>query len=313
MSGVVQGRAVGVEWLGRAQSDRAVVIGVDIGATVDRTALAAVRYRAGESSTDRRWRVERLAQLPTGTRSTEGAELVAEFVEGARRRFRPSPVEVAVDATGLGDPWVDALVAVGLRPLAVRITGSVSAIRFDSFVLADGVEVPRVTLARDRESPNAEVPSLFGSLLSAGYPMPGERLARLTVSREAKRCEAGVEFRRQLAGIEHRNGRPDHASGEHDDLALAVALAVWPGFAPLVDTGPTRAFSAASIRLDDGRGPRTLGGAPWPAREPLSGRVEDLPAARAAARYIAAGHSGDVTVTDANGRTYRPGRRRRPG
>jgi hypothetical protein len=194
-------------------------IGVDLGQRRDNSAVAvvervrpverrfdAVQWGWRESGAPDEWVVRYLERIPLGTPYTA---VTARVVEVARNPKLGGDRQLAVDATGVGMPVVDMLRAAqpGCGIAAVWITGGESE-RFDGKVW----HVPKLEL-----------------------------LARLQTLLETKRLriaermrEAGA-LRRELLDIQSAR-RPSgrlkvgaEGAGEHDDLALAVALAVWVG------------------------------------------------------------------------------------
>ena len=197
-------------------------LGIDLGKRRDHTAIAIVERR---QTIDRgfdhiawrhtavprpdEWLVRRLERLPLGTSYTAIADHVAELDRHPALRGQSTLV---VDATGVGAPVVDMLRGYPLksRLLPIVLTGGQSGGPIEG-----AWSVPKVDL-----------------------------LARLQVLFEQKRLRviktlplakalidelADVRSRRQSGG-QLRIGAD--AAGQHDDLVMAVALAVWPGAKP---------------------------------------------------------------------------------
>jgi hypothetical protein len=116
----------------------------------------------------------------------------------------PAPRELVVDATSDGRPVVDLLMERGRKPLGVVITAGRAARREGALCY-----VPKSLLLRPLVS------ALENDRLKIAQGLPaGEALAR-----ELQAFRVGIT----------RRGRAAYATavGEHDDLVLAVALAVW--------------------------------------------------------------------------------------
>ncbi len=194
-------------------------IGVDLGQRRDYSAVAVVervkrvdcRFDAvqcgwRERETDEGWVVRHLERMPLGTPYTAVAARIVEVARDAKVRGK---CQLMVDATGVGMPVVDMLRSArpGCGIAAVLITGGTGE-RFDGTVW----HVPKLEL-----------------------------LARLQALIETKRLriarrlgEAGTLARellniRSAQGVSGRVRAGAEGAGEHDDLALAVALAVWAG------------------------------------------------------------------------------------
>ena len=118
-------------------------------------------------------------------------------------RALPGEADLVIDATGVGRPVLDMLRAAGLEPVAVTITGGRSA-SFDGGTW----RVPKRMLVR------ALVTAFEAGRLKVarGLPSAGALLRELRA------------FRRRIS--EHGHDSYNRA-GEHDDLVVATALAVW--------------------------------------------------------------------------------------
>jgi hypothetical protein len=141
---------------------------------------------------------------------------VARIVELARRPPLAGKCRLIVDATGVGTPVVDMLRASGpgCEVTAVWITGGFTE-RFDGSVL----HVPKL-----------ELMSRMQSLLEQN---------RLRIPHRLRESETLIRELLDMRATRGGSGRVKvgaDGSGEHDDLALAVALAVWPR--PQASAGP---------------------------------------------------------------------------
>ena len=200
------------------------LIGVDLGQRRDHSAVAVVErmpreargfdpvaWRMNVEALPDEWVVRHLERMPLGTPYTEVTERVVAL---ARHPRLQGSCRLVVDATGVGMPVVDMLRAArpGCAILPVWITGGEKE-RFDGAVW----RVPKLDL-----------------------------LARLQALLETKRLRIPRRMReterlmRELMSMRSERRASEHlkvgaeGAGEHDDLALAVGLAVWPGRKPRV-------------------------------------------------------------------------------
>ena len=166
-----------------------IVIGADIGKTTDPTALAVVEATAKYD------KVPHLDRLPLGT----PYPLIADGIEKLARSVPGAPL--VIDATGVGRAPADYLTE--FNPVLVVITGG------RSITFKDGTwRVPKRRLLRP----------LITSL---------ER-KRLKVARGLPDADA---LQRELGAFQRTFGSGGHVKfagkGEHDDLVIAVVLALW--------------------------------------------------------------------------------------
>jgi Terminase RNaseH-like domain len=189
-------------------------IGVDLGQKRDHTAIVVVervqrhRYLVGP---DRELLVRAAERLPLGTLYPEIAQIVKHVVQVVKSRLgHQESCQLVVDATGVGKPVVDALQASqpGCWMTAVTITsgnkqhyrsGESSSINVPKQNLMAGVQLAL-------ENGELRIPK---AMVSAGTLM-----RELLDMRMSHREVGGVRF-----GAER--------SGQHDDLVVALALAVW--------------------------------------------------------------------------------------
>lgn len=170
-------------------------VGAGVGQVEDPTALAVLEAVNGEDH------LRHLERLPLGTPYPavgKRMERMAAALPGAA---------LVVDATGVGRVVVDHLRDRGLEPVAVSITAG----RKTTF--EDGTwHVPKRELLRP----------LITTV----------EMGRLKV---AKGIPDAAAFLRELKGFTVTAGERGHVRlegrGEHDDLVIAVALAVWWGLA----------------------------------------------------------------------------------
>jgi hypothetical protein len=169
--------------------------------------MPAVRL---ESSTT--YDVVHLERLPLGTPYpkvvTTLRQLLGNQALAGSPRLERRPPELVVDATGVGRPVVDALRADGLRPVPVTITGG-----------------DLVTPGR----PGWRVPKrdLIGGL---SVLLQNQRLriaAALAFARTL--TDELLRFRVKLDPVTAHDSYGAWREGDHDDLVLALAIAVWWG------------------------------------------------------------------------------------
>lgn len=228
------------------------IIGVDLGQTTDYTAIVVAERReeptgrhedavnlaaywdGGDGSPPVLTRPQRaghydlvhLERLPLGTPYTDLPARLGAIADRVRRRWvelswaddpnRPAypadaPVALVVDQTGVGRPVVDLLRQSGLGPVAVTITGGDEVIR----VTADEYRVPKRDLA-----------AVVQVVLQTRRLRWAKDLAEAATLRgELENFKAKIS----LSGHDSYGAGEDWRAGNHDDLVLAVALAVWYG------------------------------------------------------------------------------------
>ncbi len=167
--------------------------GVDLGQAQDPSAIGIIERREAERH------LRHLERLPLGTPYPSVVERVSGLV-----RALPARSALVVDAGGPGRPVVDSMREQGLEPIPVSITSGKRERRANGMVY-----VPKRELVR-------------------GLVVAFES-ERLKIAKGLPLAEA---FIRELQAFQVRltaKGRDTYAarSGEHDDLVLAVALAVW--------------------------------------------------------------------------------------
>jgi hypothetical protein len=187
-------------------------IGIDLGQARDATAIAAVEsYRAEELPADAHTRRPRrlkyhtlihLEKLRPGLGYPAQVSAIVSIVD-TLAADGGSPV-LSVDATGVGRPVVDLLRRDCPYPLhAVTITSAVEVVRHGS-----DLSVPKTDLIGCLEV----VLSTRRLLFAPDLPLAKDLDAELRA------------FSRELSAT----GRPLYEGrGSHDDLVLALALAVW--------------------------------------------------------------------------------------
>jgi hypothetical protein len=204
-------------------------IGVDLGQRVDHSAIAiAERITSAAPAFDpvtwttrqsesTEWVVRHLERIPLGTPYTAVA---ARIVDLARRPPLAGKCQLVVDATGVGTPVVDMLRASrpGCEVTAMCITGGQTE-RFDGSVL----HVPKLELIARMQSLLEQNCLRIPHRLRESGTLIRELLEMRTTWRKSGRLRVGAD-----------------GAGQHDDLALAVALAVWPRQKPATGPQPRR-------------------------------------------------------------------------
>jgi hypothetical protein len=184
-------------------------VGVDLGQAQDYTAIAILEQLQPKVLTlgqpvEHEYRVRYLHRPPLGTSYIAIVSQVLELL--ARAPLSPA-TPLIVDKTGVGAAVVDLFTARGKRPIAVTITGGDSV---------------------NRESPhNLRVPKReLAATLSVIY-----QNRRLQVQERLELAQTlGVELANFKVKINVATGNESFEAWReniHDDLVLAVALAVW--------------------------------------------------------------------------------------
>jgi hypothetical protein len=188
-------------------------VGVDLGQSVDYTAIAVVERAEEKGAWDPvayAWRrkvsmgLRYLERIPLGTPYPDVVARVREVVKTAELEGN---CQLAVDATGVGRPVVDMMRAAGLGRVLwpVTITGGDTESQSNGFH-----RVPQ----RD---------------LIVGV----QTILQLGLLQIAAGLEHGPVLVEEMAGMRVRiteRGREQYGSsreGTHDDLVFAVALAMW--------------------------------------------------------------------------------------
>jgi hypothetical protein len=185
------------------------VLGADLGQSMDPTALSVLEHthafreweRGGRDQFEDTFDVRHLQRLPLGL------SYPAVVQETARLLARPPLVgncELVLDATGVGRPVADLFDVAGLQPTRVTITAG------DAQSWADGGwHVSKTTLI-----------STLDARLHTGELRFAAELTEAGAMAEELR-----DFRRHVSA----SGRFQYEARatKHDDLVLAVAIALW--------------------------------------------------------------------------------------
>lgn len=180
---------------------RELTIGIDLGKTNDYTAIAVVEARREDEV---RFLARHLERFRIGLPYPRQVERIVALRDAVAKLGTP---RLVVDQTGVGQAVVDMLRDAGLRLTAVTITGG------DSLTRGSGgdVRVPK----RDLIS-SLQVATQTGRLkVAAGSPLA------------AALEEEMLAFRISLNDRGHDSYGNDGSESPHDDLVLALALAVW--------------------------------------------------------------------------------------
>ena len=199
---------------------RTYLIGVDLGQARDPSAVIVAEKSDGP--TGARYGVGHVERLPLNSRYPAVVAHVRSVV-AAILAERPKPsVTLVVDRTGVGRAVGDLMTAetVGIAPILVTITAGDAVTRADdggwrvpkrelASVIQAALETSRLEFAGDEPLLNALKEELTGFR------------AKIKLATGHTTFEAGDDWR----------------SAPHDDLVLALALAMWAGEAGLATSG----------------------------------------------------------------------------
>lgn len=181
-------------------------VGVDLGQTHDPTAIAIVQHKewldheTGEKQN--RLTVPHLERLPLGTTYPAQVAYVGELLR--REPLASAPTTLVIDHTGVGRPVFDLFTSAGLRPRGLIITGGDKAKRTGT-----GYTVAKLQLI---------------SRLQAHLHQE-----KLRISTKLKDADALAKELQDFRVNVTSAGNAVFAAriGAHDDLVLALAIAVW--------------------------------------------------------------------------------------
>jgi hypothetical protein len=187
-------------------------IGLDLGQKHDHSAIAVVERRERRQAFQGEFEsldVRCVERVPLGTPYPAVVERTREIAQMQELRGRCS---LTVDATGVGAPVVDLLRAAGLgcEICAVMITGGEKARAAGSWAGVSRWNVPKQDLV-------------------AGVQVLLEA-RQLRIARELRETGALVRELMDIRGTARAGGKVRLGAdgcGEHDDLAIALALACW--------------------------------------------------------------------------------------
>jgi len=174
-----------------------MVLGLDLGQAADYTAIAIVEQE-GE-----RYEARHLERMSLGTPYPEVAAHVKALLESDAVA---EDTGLVVDATGVGAPVVDMLRKEGLRPVAIYITSGDKATREGSTF-----HVPK----RDLVSTAAVLLQNKRLKIAADLPQAAALVNEL------------LAFKVKVDPATAHDSYGAWREGTHDDLVLALALALW--------------------------------------------------------------------------------------
>lgn len=182
--------------------DREFMIGLDLAQSNDWTALAVVeRLKTGYA-----------VPMLTRTRGAPYPQIVGRVADLLETPPLKDQAELVIDATGVGRPVLDLFRASGLDPRAITITAGqkpTGSLRFAKVPKRDLIKVLLLALQAGTLTIAQDTP--FADVLE-------RELAELRVKITA-------------SGYDRYEAR----DGEHDDLVVAVAMAVW-----MLEKSPSR-------------------------------------------------------------------------
>ena len=198
-------------------------VGADLGQSQDPTAVAVVR-RLDRWPAKPIFQVGHLGRLPLGT---SYPNVVSHVTNMLHRPPLLGKAELVIDFTGVGRPVFDMFVGRGVSPIGVTITAG-------EFTTHEGLiwRVPKITLI-----------SRIQALLHDG---------RLKIHKDLPDAAALVselqDFRADVtdSGYWKFGAR----AGKHDDLVLALAIALWRAHGDEQHTGLLEYYQQAAARGD---------------------------------------------------------------
>ena len=189
-------------------------IGLDLGQKRDHTAIVVLerlRRHAYLVGPDKELLVRAAERLPLGLAYPEIVEIVKHVVRVVSARLgHGDSCQLVVDATGVGKPVVDMLQASGLGCWMTAVTITSGDKQHARSGEGSSMNVPKqnlmagLQLALDQEELR----------IAKKMPLAGTLTRELLDVRMARREFAGNQY-----GAE--------GAGKHDDLVIALALAVW--------------------------------------------------------------------------------------
>jgi hypothetical protein len=192
------------------------VVGVDLGKSIDSTAIAIIHHTVNGLGTGRpnhatkTWRqdsVQRfdlvhLQRLPLGMNYVAQAQAIGEIMQ--REPLKSAGAKLVVDQSGVGVGVVDLMETNGLRPIRLQIT-------------AGAEETQEGNIHRVAKT-------ILISRLEAAMHAEELHVAAALSEAEALRVEL-KDFQRHVtaSGANTWSAR----SGKHDDIVLAVSYGIW--------------------------------------------------------------------------------------
>lgn len=194
-----------------ALSRETVRVGVDIGQSVDPTAIVVTRKMTAPDM-PATYQTHSLERLPLQMSFVAQADRIAEVVAGLKtmstertaKGQQGYSVELVVDATGIGRVLIDLLRERRLAPIAVTIVaGDKSVERIDK-----GISIGKYKLIGDLKL------------------LMEQRRMRLPETEEAYICAKELQNYHEKQNDQTGYIRYDARSGSHDDLLFALGLSV---------------------------------------------------------------------------------------
>jgi hypothetical protein len=194
----------------RRELETAFVLAADLGQSTDPTAIAVLEHRrffdhhisGHRTQVDERFDVRHLARLPLGLSYPSVVQEVAMLLA---RKPLAGNCELIIDETGVGRAVADIFDSTGLKPTRVSITAGTDQTRHGM----RGWHVAKQIL----------ISTLDARLHTGELRFAAELLEAGAMQEELK------DFRRKVSAA----GRYAYEArvGKHDDLVLAVAIALW--------------------------------------------------------------------------------------
>jgi hypothetical protein len=191
------------------------IVGVDLGQSADPTAVAVLHHRVvpleewvhNDKAQTWRQKSETHFDVRYLERLTLGLSYPAQ-VAHVRDILQRTPIKGAalvIDETGVGRAVADIFNAAGLKPMRITITGGDKATQQDAY----SWHVPKLEL----------VSGLDARLHTGELKIAAELIEAGALADELK------DFQRSVGAA----GRASYGArvGKHDDLVLAVAIALW--------------------------------------------------------------------------------------
>jgi hypothetical protein len=179
------------------------ILGIDFGQSNDPTALALLEHTLEREPI---YQLRALHRFPLGTPYTQ---LVDKITERVKDKPLARRTRVAVDATGVGAPVVDLFRKhlPHVRLFAITITGGANL---------------------SGAGTNPHVPKR--DLISTTTVVLEQRRLRIATALPETRAliDELIDYRRTTSETAHDSYGPATSSG-HDDLLLALSLAIWTG------------------------------------------------------------------------------------
>jgi hypothetical protein len=176
------------------------VLGIDLGQSPDATAIALIEY---EHVNEPDYRLRGLHRFPRGTAYNR---LTAPIRERIERPPLKGHINIAVDATGPGRPVVDYL------------REELNPVRLFAITITGGHE--ETHRGRNLNVPKRDLISTTSLILEQ---------RRLRIAEEMDHTEALIEELLTYRRITSEHGTETYSapSGRHDDLVIALSLALW--------------------------------------------------------------------------------------